>query len=107
MQSFLNFLAKINKKEYSPFYLLSGNESFFIDRICDSLIKNLVNENSKDFDFSQLYGKETTASEIIEIAKRYPMLSKYNVIIIKEAQFINNKELDILAIYAINQCYSQ
>ena len=25
------------------------------------------------------------------------MLSKYNVIIIKEAQFINNKELDILA----------
>ena len=99
MQSFLNFLAKINKKEYSPFYLLSGNESFFIDRICDSLIENLVNENSKDFDFSQLYGKETTASEIIEIAKRYPMLSKYNVIIIKEAQFINNKELDILALY--------
>ena len=99
MQSFLNFLAKINKKEYSPFYLLSGSESFFIDRICDSLIKNLVNENSKDFDFSQLYGKEITASEIIEIAKRYPMLSKYNVIIIKEAQFINNKELDILALY--------
>ena len=88
MQSFLNLLVKINNKEYSPFYLLSGNESFFIDRICDSLIKNLVNENSKDFDFSQLYGKEITASEIIEIAKRYPMLSKYNVIIIKEAQFI-------------------
>ena len=94
MQPFLNFLAKINKKEYSSFYLLSGSESFFIDRICDSLIENLVNENSKDFDFSQLYGKETTASEIIEIAKRYPMLSKYNVIIIKEAQFINNKELN-------------
>ena len=79
MQAFLNLLAKINNKEYSPFYLLSGNESFFIDRICDSLIKNLVSETSKDFDYSQFYGKELTASEIIETAKRYPMLSKYNL----------------------------
>ena len=58
MQSFLNLLVKINNKEYSPFYLLSGNESFFIDRICDSLIKNLVSENSKDFDFLNSMGKK-------------------------------------------------
>lgn len=100
MQSFLNLLIKINNKEYSPFYLLSGNESFFIDKICDSLIENLVSETSKDFDYSQFYGKESTASEIIETAKRYPMLSKYNIVVIKEAQFMDKKELNDLALYA-------
>ena len=102
MQAFLNLLEKINHKEFSPFYLLSGNEPFFIDRICESLIKNLVNETSRDFDYSQFYGKELTASEIIETAKRYPMLSKFNVIVVKEAQFMNNIEFDTLALYAKN-----
>ena len=58
MQSFLNFLAKINKKEYSPFYLLSGNESFFIDRICDSLIENLVKKTLKILIFLNSMGKK-------------------------------------------------
>lgn len=100
MQAFLNLLSKIHRREYSPFYLLSGNESFFIDRICNALIGNLVNDTSKDFDFSQFYGKESSASEIIEAAKRFPMLSKYNLVVIKEAQFMDNKEIDILALYA-------
>lgn len=100
MQAFFTLLSKIQKEQFSPFYLLSGNEPFYIDAILKALVNKLVDEASKDFDFSQFYGKEAVASEIIETAKRYPMLSKHNVVVVKEAQFMNASAFDLLATYA-------
>jgi len=100
MQAYTTLLSKIQKGQYAPFYLLSGTEPFFIDSISTVLTQQLVDETSKDFDFVQFYGKEALASEIIETAKRFPMLSDYNVILIKEAQFMNSSEFDVLADYA-------
>ena len=100
MQAFYSLLSKIEEGNFSPLYLLSGTESYYIDQILKALILKLVDESSKDFDFSQFYGKENSAAEIIEVAKRYPMISNYNVIVVKEAQLISPTDLDILAKYA-------
>lgn len=100
MQAFFTLLSKIQKEQFSPVYLLSGNESFYIDAILKALTDKLVHEASKDFDYSLFYGKEAQASEIIETAKRYPMLSQYNVVVVKEAQFMNVSQFDLLATYA-------
>lgn len=102
MQAFFSLLSKIKKEQFSPLYLLSGTESFYIDTILESLINKLVDETSKAFDFTQFYGKETNANEIIESIKRYPMLSKFNVVVVKEAQLINSNDLDLLGSYAQN-----
>lgn len=100
MQAFFTLLSKIQKEEFAPFYLLSGNEPYYIDTVLNTIENKLVEENARDFDFTQFYGKEVLASEIIETAKRYPMLSKYNLVIIKEAQFMNASEYDLLTAYA-------
>lgn len=102
MQAFFSLLSKIKKEQFSPLYLLSGTESFYIDTILKSLINKLVDETSKAFDFTQFYGKETNANEIIESIKRYPMLSKFNVVVVKEAQLLNSNDLDLLGSYAQN-----
>jgi DNA polymerase-3 subunit delta len=102
MQAFFTLLSKIQKEEFSPFYLLSGNESFYIDAILKALTNKLVNEASRDFDYTLFYGKEAQASEIVETAKRYPMLSNYNVVVVKEAQFMHVSQFDLLAAYAEN-----
>ena len=102
MQAFFSLLSKIQKEQFSPLYLLSGTESFYIDTILKALTNKLVEESSKAFDFTQFYGKDTNANEIIESIKRYPMLSKFNVVVVKEAQLINSKELDLLGSYAQN-----
>jgi DNA polymerase-3 subunit delta len=102
MQAFFSLLSKIKKEQFSPLYLLSGTESFYIDTILESLINKLVDETSKAFDFTQFYGKETNANEIIESIKRYPMLSKFNVVVVKEAQLLNSNDLDLLGSYAQN-----
>ena len=62
MQAFFSLLSKIKKEQFSPLYLLSGTESFYIDTILKSLINKLVDETSKAFDFTQFYGKETNAN---------------------------------------------
>ena len=99
MQDYNKILSNIKKENYSPFYLLSGKESYFIDSISSILINRIVKESSKDFDFTKFYGQDASASEIIESARRFPMLSRYNLIIEKEAQNMRISEYDYLANY--------
>ena len=66
MQAFNALLSKIKQEQFSPFYLLSGTESYYIDAITDALVDQLVTEQSRDFDFTVFYGKDAVTSEIIE-----------------------------------------
>ena len=99
MQDYNKILSNIKKEKYSTFYLLSGKETYFIDSISSILVNKIVQEASKEFDFTKFYGQDTKASDVIESAKRFPMLSKYNLIIVKEAQNMHAKEYDYLANY--------
>ena len=58
------------------------------------MINELVDESSKEFDFSIFYGGETSVFEILEKVKRYPMISEYNVVLIKEGQNIHRQGTD-------------
>ena len=55
MQAFFTLLSKIEKRQFSPFYLLSGTESYYIDAVLAALISNLVDESSRDFDYTVFY----------------------------------------------------
>ena len=94
-------ISEIEKNQFHSFYLISGTEDFFTKRIINLLVKKIVNEESKHFDYHILYGKETSINNLIEIARRLPLISKYNLIIVKEAQYID-KGLDDLAKYVEN-----
>jgi len=67
-------------------YLLQGEESYFIDTIADALEGTVLNDAQKGFDQCIFYGKDIDMATLVNAAKRYPMLSDYQVIIIKEAQ---------------------
>ena len=51
----------------------------------------------RDFNQTVLFGSDVNASQITDVAKRYPMMSEYQVVIVKEAQ--NIKNTDALAAY--------
>ena len=57
----------------------------------------MINENEKEFNQTILYGADTDIATIINAAKRYPMMSKYQVVIVKEAQGVKN--IDELSYY--------
>jgi len=80
----------LKKKIYAPVYFLYGEEPYFIDQITDYIEKNVLSDSEKEFNESILYGKDIDTLTMISTAKRYPMMSNYQVVIVKEAQNIKN-----------------
>lgn len=93
--------ADIKRKILKPIYFLMGEESFFIDEISDFIEKNVLDESEKGFNQQVMYGRDVTIEDIISAAKRYPMMSEKQVIIVKEAQDLS-KTIEKLASYAEN-----
>lgn len=82
----------LKNRFYKPVYYLMGEESYYIDRISDYITQTVLNENEKEFNQTIIYGADTDIAAIINAAKRYPMMSKYQVVIVKEAQNVKNME---------------
>jgi DNA polymerase-3 subunit delta len=82
----VQILNELKKKLYKPVYYLFGEEAYFIDLIADYIQDNVLTEDEKAFNLSVLYGKDVDLATIIGTAKRFPMMSDYQVVIIKEAQ---------------------
>lgn len=89
-------ISQLQKKIYHPIYVLMGEEPYFIDLISNHIEKEILSPEEQDFDRVILYGKDTNAQNIIMAARRYPMISNHQVIVIKEAQLIKNLEDDML-----------
>jgi DNA polymerase-3 subunit delta len=85
---FEQIIADLKNKIYYPVYFLFGDEPYFIDFICDYIEANVLNEAEKEFDQTVLYGRDISIGTILDTAKRYPMMSGYQVLIIREAQDI-------------------
>ena len=83
----INELIKdLKSRKFKPVYLLHGEESYYIDKISDYIEENVLNDAEKGFNQSIFYGKDSDIMSILNAAKRYPMMSEYQVILVKEAQ---------------------
>ncbi len=91
-QSFENILADLKRQIYYPVYLLYGEEPFFIDQLSDYIEQHVLNEQEKEFNQTIVYGKDSDVVSIISMARRYPMMANYQVIIVKEAQELDDIE---------------
>lgn len=98
--SFESIMDSIQKREYVPVYGLMGEEPYFIDRISDSLEKNVLSETEKDFNLTVLYGADSPVSLLLDEVRRYPLMADYHLVIVKEAQ--NLDHLDELIKYLQN-----
>ena len=82
----------LKARDFKPIYYMMGDESYYIDKISDWIAENVLQPEEKDFNQTVLFGSDVNASQIVDAAKRYPMMSEYQVIIVKEAQNVKNVE---------------
>ncbi|MCF2593456.1 DNA polymerase III subunit delta [Bacteroides caecigallinarum] len=87
----------IKNGKFEPVYLLMGEEDYYIDRIADYIADNALDENEKEFNLTVVYGMDTDMASIVNNAKRYPMMSERQVVMVKEAQ--NLRSWDELGFY--------
>ena len=90
----------VRKRDFKPVYFLMGEEPFYIDKITDLLLQSVLTEDEKDFNLITLYGADVEVSDVINAVRRYPMMSDYQLVVVKEAQLISH--IDLLTAYLKN-----
>lgn len=92
-------LDDLKAGKYLPVYLITGEENYYIDVLSDYFEDNIVDEGFRDFDQTVVYGRDVNMSQVVGLAKQFPMMSPVKLVLVKEAQDINVKEWDLLADY--------
>ncbi len=87
-----HIIRDIQNNIFSPIYFLSGEEPYFIDNITSLLENSILDEDLKGFNQTIIYGRDVNVKDVIDLSKRYPMMGNYQVVIVKEAQYLNQIE---------------
>jgi len=83
-------LKDLKEGKYAPVYFLQGEEPYYIDLISGYIENHCLPESERGFNQTLLYGKDTNVSSILQNARKYPMFSERQVVVIKEAQEVSD-----------------
>lgn len=89
---FDQIITDLKNKIYYPIYFLTGEEPYFIDVVSDYIEEYVLTDTEKEFNQTVVYGIETNVQTIASTSRRYPMMSNYQVVIVKEAQNVDKIE---------------
>ena len=87
-------LSELKSRKYAPVYFLQGEETYYIDLISDYIEQNVLTESEKGFNQVILYGKDVAMAAVLTNARRFPMMAERQVVIVKEAQEIQDLNKD-------------
>ena len=90
--TFDSIMHDLKQRNYLPIYYLMGEESFYIDKISDYIAENVLTPEERDFNMTVMYGTDVTGKDVVEVARRYPMMSEHQAVIVKEAQKLKGLE---------------
>ena len=97
-----NSLASLpfNAAGYYSVYLLMGTEPFFIDQITTALTGTVSGRGQIRFRHHHRVWERNYCRSIGKAAKRFPMIGSHQLIVVKEAQYLD-RSIDQLAIIAV------
>lgn len=96
--TYQEIIQQVKAGDFRPIYYLMGDEAYYIDRLSDYIVERALTEDERDFNLTVLYGPQTTGEEVVNAAKRYPMMAERQVVVVREAQSLPHRE--VLAFYA-------
>lgn len=89
---FEQIITDIKNKIFLPVYFFHGEEPFFIDQLTSYIEKNALDDDVKEFNQTIVYGRDLTPKDVIDLARSFPMMGNYQLVIVKEAQALNKIE---------------
>ena len=81
-----SIMRGLQSGRYAPVYVLMGDEAYYIDKISDYIADNALSPDARDFNQTVVFGADTTAAQIADLARGYPVMAERRVVIVKEAQ---------------------
>lgn len=101
--NFTTLKQEISKGIFRPVYILSGEEPFYCEQLCEMIIEKALEPHERDFNQTIIYGNDTTTDKVISLCQQYPMMAQRVLVVVKEAQ--NLKKIEDLELYL--QHYSE
>jgi DNA polymerase-3 subunit delta len=83
-------LKELKSGKFSPVYFIQGEEPYFIDQITNYIENHAISPAERGFNQLVMYGKDATMASVMTNAKRFPMMADRQVVIVKEAQNIQD-----------------
>ena len=87
--NFREIIKSIENENYQPIYFLNGENTYFIDKISDKLLNSVLEGSERDFNETIFYGKDSNPEMILDVCKRYPVMSSYQLVVVREAQHLS------------------
>lgn len=79
-------IGDLKNKVYKPVYFLFGEEPYYLDLLSSYISSNVLSEAEQSFNQTILYGKDSEAGQVSDLARRFPMMASHQVVVLKEAQ---------------------
>lgn len=93
-------ISDTKKGIFAPIYLLQGLEPYYPELVCQAIIDNCIDEYDKDFNETIFFGSGLKSEQVIAAARRYPMMTERQLVVVKEAQMIS--DIESLSAYIAN-----
>ncbi len=90
----------IAARKFAPVYLLMGEEGYFIDELSERLSEDVLSEAEQAFNRTIVYGKDSDAGAIINLARQMPMMGSYQLVVVREAQQL--RKIEDLSLYTVS-----
>ncbi len=69
--SYETIMRDLKARNFSPIYILMGEESYYIDKISDYIADNVLKPEERDFNQTIVFGSDVSASQIVDSAKLF------------------------------------
>ena len=74
-------------------------ESYYIDTLSDMIVDLALTKDEQGFNLSVFYGLDADMRMVINACKRFPVMAQRQVVVVKEAQLIKEKDFELLQHY--------
>ncbi|MDE6159790.1 MAG: DNA polymerase III subunit delta [Bacteroidaceae bacterium] len=102
--TFDQVMAQAREGRFATTYLLQGDEDYYIDKAAQALADHALRPEERDFNMDMVYGSDTRANDVINMARQYPMMAERRVVVVREFQSMTGKE--VLSSYIKNPMQS-
>ena len=90
--TYFQLVKDFQKRAFVNIYLFYGEEPFYIDELSDYLTEHVLTDIEKEFNQVVLYGRDSSAAQVINSCKQFPMVGDRQLVVLREAQDMDLKK---------------
>lgn len=88
--NYRNIIRSLQPEKLKPLYFLHGTEPYYIDSFADKILEMAIPEYEKGFNEYVLYGKDVNVGDVLNYARKFPMMAERQLVLVKEAHAITD-----------------